>query len=138
MESHFQIHISKTPKFPTCNFCMTSVSMLVQLASETFTNDPGWKVSPQNQPEKQKEAGQVRQYEDNLSSSLQACISAVERLSKKSENLFKNCSKYWIGPTLHLYGTVAQLLGWSVPLLKRDGTHHKAPCDVTCVAMEGT
>ncbi|GAB0208718.1 hypothetical protein GRJ2_003337500 [Grus japonensis] len=34
-------------------------------------------------------AGQLRQYEESLSSSLWACVSAVERLSEKSENLFE-------------------------------------------------
>ncbi|GAB0204238.1 macrophage immunometabolism regulator [Grus japonensis] len=38
-------------------------------------------------------AGQLWQYEENLSSSLWACVLAVERLSEKSENLFKKLSR---------------------------------------------
>ncbi|GAB0208015.1 hypothetical protein GRJ2_003267200 [Grus japonensis] len=43
-------------------------------------------------PTAKEVAGQLQQYEENLSSSLQACVSAVERLSKKSENLFEKLS----------------------------------------------
>ncbi|GAB0209743.1 ubiquitin carboxyl-terminal hydrolase 4 [Grus japonensis] len=41
-------------------------------------------------------AGQLQQYEENLSSSLRACVSAVERLSEKSKNFFEKLSQeFW-------------------------------------------
>jgi len=81
-------------------------------------------------------AGQLWQYADNLSSS---CISAVERLSKKIQKpVRKTVQKKWIGLTAHLYGLVSQLLGENMPLLKRVGTYHKAPCIFTCMTMERT
>jgi len=46
-----------------------------------------------------------------------------------------------IDPTLHLYGPVSQLLGVSIPLLRREeieGTHRKAPCGFTCMTTETT
>jgi len=46
-----------------------------------------------------------------------------------------------IYPTPHLYGPASQLLGVSVPLLRKgntEATHHGALCGFTCVTMERT
>ena len=43
-------------------------------------------------------AGHLRQYKDNLSSSLQACVLAVEILSEKSKNLFEKLNRSYSPP----------------------------------------
>jgi len=78
-------------------------------------------------------AVRLRQYEESLSSSL---VSAVEKLSRRSSNSNR------VFPTPHLcLAPVSQLLGASVPLLKRGNTeaiHHGAPCGFTCMTTERT
>ena len=84
-------------------------------------------------------AGQLQQYEESLSSSLWACVSAVEKLFEKLSQEFQqfkedtSCS--------HLYTPVSHPVGVSIPPLKREdteGTHHGAPCGFTCVTVERT
>jgi len=71
----------------------------------------------------------LRQYEESFSSSL---VSAVEKLVWEVRR---------VGPAPHLYGQVSQLLGASVPLLRKGNTeaiHPGAPCGSTCMTTERT
>ncbi|GAB0210195.1 hypothetical protein GRJ2_003485300 [Grus japonensis] len=62
-------------------------------------------------------AGQLRQYEDSLSSSLRACVSAVERLSKISKNLFNKL--YWEVRQLKEYASNSPLVWTSISAVRR-------------------
>lgn len=80
-------------------------------------------------------AHQLQQYEESLSLSLWACLLAVQKLSWEFQKLKEDRSYSF------LYRPVSQLLGVSVPLLKREdvkGTHHWASYGFTCMTMERT
>jgi len=133
----------------------------VQSAPPSYANSLAVLAQKEVAPTVNEVAGQLQQYKENLSSSLQARISAVERLSVKSKKLFKKLSweatnskrRTWrncpgrssnskrICPISHIYRLVSWLSGVSVPLLKREdieSTHHEAPCAFTCTTMERT
>ena len=86
----------------------------VQSAPSAYANslaEMTWKG--QEKPRVDESANQLWQYEERLSSSLWACISAVHQLSQEAQELQENaCSPYLLKP-------IRKLPGIYVPLLKR-------------------
>jgi len=105
----------------------------VQSASSSYANSLAvidWKG--EEAPIVDEVAVRLQQYEESLFSSL---ISAMENCPGRSSKSKTMC------PTLQLYRPASQLLGVSVPLLRREDTeaiHHGALCGFTCVTTERT
>ena len=92
-----------------------------------------WKED--EEPTVDEVAKQLRQYEESLSSSLQACVSAVEKLSEEVHQL-----KETLFSSPPVQTSVSAIRGSVHPCKEDDmvGTHPVPPCGFTCVTMERT